>query len=95
LKLFDRCTKTTPPGRPPPPIFVFNPQTSLKGPPWFKKTSLQRDLNLDRRIDLLKDSGVPPKTTRQSHATNFIAARVKIINILVTTEKRGWKLGRF
>ncbi len=37
LKLFDRCTKTTPPGEPPPTIFVFNPQTSLRDLPGSKK----------------------------------------------------------
>jgi hypothetical protein len=58
LKWFDRCIKTTPPGRPHPPKFFFNPQTSLKGPPWFRKTSLRRDLNFHRLIDLLKDSAL-------------------------------------
>ncbi len=55
LKWFDRCTKTTPPWAAAPTEFFFSPQTSLRGPPWFKKTSLQRDLNLDRRIELLTD----------------------------------------
>ncbi len=57
LKLFDRCTKKHPPGGPPPLNFFFNSQTSLRGPLWFRKTSFQRDLNFDRLIDLLKDSG--------------------------------------
>ena len=56
LEWIDSCTKTTPPGEPPPPNFFFNPQTSLRGPSWFRKTSLQRDLNFHRLIDLLKDS---------------------------------------
>ncbi len=56
LEWIDSCTKTTPPGEPPPPNFFFNPRTSLRRPPWFRKTSLQRDLNFDRLIDLLNDS---------------------------------------
>ncbi len=56
LKWFDRCTKTTPPWGAAPTKFFFSPQTSLRGPPWFRKTSLQRDLNFDRLIEFLKDS---------------------------------------
>ena len=56
LKWFNRCTKKHPPGGPPPPNFFFNPQTSLRGPSWFRKTSLQRDLNFRAIFELLAQS---------------------------------------
>ncbi len=48
--------KNTPLGGRPPPNFFFNPQTSLRGPPWFRKTSLQRDLNFRMFFELLTHS---------------------------------------
>ena len=47
--------KNTPLGGRPHRIF-FNPQTSLRGPPWFRKTSLQRDLNFRHIFELLNQS---------------------------------------
>jgi hypothetical protein len=60
LKWFNRYTKKHPPGGPPPPNFFFNPQTSLRGPPWFRKTSPQRDLNFGAVFELLTHSATPP-----------------------------------
>jgi hypothetical protein len=56
LEWIDSCTKTTPPGGPPPPNFYFNPQTSLRGPLWFRKTALQRDSIFRAFLELLNHS---------------------------------------
>jgi hypothetical protein len=39
-----------------PTKFFFNSQTSLQGPPWFRKTSFQKDLNFRHIFELLKGS---------------------------------------
>jgi hypothetical protein len=56
LKWFDCCPKTTPPWGAAPTEFFFNAQTPLRGPPWFRKTALQRDSIFRPFLELLKDS---------------------------------------
>ncbi len=72
LEWIDSCTKTTPPGGPPPPNFFFNPQTSLRGPPWFRKTALQRDSIFRPFLELLNHRRVC-LSVRPSVRTSILA----------------------